>query len=134
MSTITANLLSPYTTIHSLTAVSNSVRVKGLVFSDTTFLVITFVVEINLTIPWQKVFTPFHLPLARHVLESEPFNTKPSSQLNMIVLGKVVFDPKDEPFFGVSSSPQSLAVTNKCYTVKLKWGCHFSSPLQCYLF
>ena len=72
-----------------------------------------FVFEGGLTVPWQNVSTPLHLPVERHVLESDPLNKNPSSQLNVIVLGKVVFDPNDEPFFGLCNGPQSLAVRKK---------------------
>ena len=34
---------------------------------------------------------------------------KPSSQLNMMLFGKVVTNPTDDPFWGTASGPQSLA-------------------------
>ena len=34
---------------------------------------------------------------------------KPSSQLNMMLFGKVVTNPTDDPFWGTGSGPQSLA-------------------------
>lgn len=34
---------------------------------------------------------------------------KPSSQLNMMLFGKVVTNPTDDPFRGTGSGPQSLA-------------------------
>lgn len=34
---------------------------------------------------------------------------KPSSQLNMMLFGKVVTNPTDDPFCGTGSGPQSLA-------------------------
>lgn len=72
--------------------------------------------RLTFTVPWQKVFTPLHEPFERHLRAFEPLKMKPSSQLNRIVLGKVVLDPKDEPFIGLSRGPQSLAVKNKCYS------------------
>ena len=35
---------------------------------------------------------------------------KPSSQLNMMLLGNVVNNPTDDPFWGTGSGPQSLAL------------------------
>lgn len=50
------------------------------------------------------------MPLERHVLEVDPFNTNPSSQLKVTIFGKVVFPPNNEPLLGISSGPQSFAV------------------------
>ena len=48
--------------------------------------------------------------MERHVLEIDPFNTKPSAQLKVTTFGKVVFPPNSEPFLGISRGPQSFAV------------------------
>ena len=67
--------------------------------------------QYKLWLPWQNVSTPLHVPFGRHLRTLDPFNTKPSSQLNWIAFGNVVSDPIDEPFSGGLSWPQSLAIT-----------------------
>lgn len=48
-----------------------------------------------------------------HFLEEEPTKSNPASQLNFIVLGKVVTVPKDEPLLGGVKAPQSTATGNE---------------------
>ena len=45
---------------------------------------------------------------------------KPSSQLNRILFGKIVFDPSNDPLVGTASGPQSLANIISQETLKKK--------------
>lgn len=60
-------------------------------------------------IPLQTGISPLQVLLAVHVLEEGPTKSNPASQLNFIVLGKVVRLPKEEPFRGGVKGPQSTA-------------------------
>ena len=45
-------------------------------------------------------------------MESEPIKSNPASHLKVMVLGKVVFFPSEEPFVGGCKAPQSTAATD----------------------
>ena len=65
------------------------------------------------SIPLQYVFPPLHVPLAWHLLKSDPSSTKPSSQEKSTPFGKVVADPCNVPFCGTANSPQLIAKNKK---------------------
>lgn len=74
-----------------------------------------------MTLPLQTGITPLHLLSAIHFLERDPIKSNPTSHLKVIVLGKVVSFPSDEPFIGEEKAPQSTATSdmkrnNKNYT------------------
>ena len=48
-----------------------------------------------------------------HILEEEPTKLNPTSQLNLIMLEKVVAVPKDEPLVGEVKAPQSTAIRDQ---------------------
>ena len=60
-------------------------------------------------LPSQNVSFPLHVAFDWHLLTWEPLRMKPSSQLNKMLVGKVVNNPTDDPFEGTRSGPQSLA-------------------------
>lgn len=62
-----------------------------------------------LKLPSQVVSFPLQFPLDKHCLILEPRRLNPSSHLNVTSCGYVVRLPREEPFVGVASPPQSSA-------------------------
>ena len=65
-----------------------------------------------------------------HLLEEEPTKSNPASQLNLIMLEKVVTVPKDEPLVGEVKAPQSTATRDgenlsKSYAIVRNFFLHF---------
>lgn len=79
------------------------------------------------TLPSQNVSFPLHLAFDWHLLTWEPLRMNPSSQLKIILFGKVVCVPIDDPLVGTASALQSLAEDRwkddqtKSFRLKLQW-------------
>lgn len=59
--------------------------------------------------PSQNVWFPLQPPFASQYLISDPLKRNPSSQLKVILFGKTVRSPVEEPFVGTARGPQSFA-------------------------
>lgn len=64
-------------------------------------------------LPLQTGISPLQVLLAMHILEEEPTKSNPTSQLNLIMLEKVVAVPEAEPFVGEVKAPQSTAIRDQ---------------------
>ena len=64
-------------------------------------------------LPLQTGISPLQVLFSIHFLEEEPTKSNPTSQLNLIMLEKVVTVPKDEPLVGDVKAPQSTAIRDK---------------------
>lgn len=87
-------------------------------------------------LPLHRVLNPVHVPLAWHVLMTDPLRINPGSQSNWTLLGNTVMLPEEEPFMGTDNGPQSTAKSRNesflvpCVTYHLRKLLYLIEPIN----